>query len=83
MRLKNYDKLAEDITKILIFSNFENLFGMGETAKEINSFEERAIDFYSGKPLITKNKILINYFKTRIDRDVARIMECVVKMKFE
>ena len=75
------EKLSEEITKILIFSNFEQEKSMGKTAAEINSFQDRAIDYYNGICPEGKNKMLLNLFKARIDRDVALIIETIANAK--
>ena len=78
------DKLCDEITKILIFSNFkEQEGGEGETEKEISSFEQRAIDYYLGKISSDHDidTIKFNRLHARVEYEVALIMDAIKSHK--
>jgi len=72
------DKIARIITRQLVLSNFEYEFGRGNTAEEIQTFEERAVKYYQGWEEPHENAGMIplkrNLFYHRINRDVAVIL---------
>ncbi len=64
------DKLATDITKIMVISHFaDKPINKPKTALEILDFEKRAIEQYQNNPL----------FHARVSRDVALIMHAIDK----
>lgn len=65
-------KLMDEITKILILSRYEESHGRGDTAQEMQSFETCAIDTYLGKS-DDPNKVIVNIFYAKVNRDVALI----------
>ena len=71
----NY-KLMAEITKILIFSRYEEAHERGDTPQEIQDFEERAIDTYSGKS-DDPHKIVSNIFHAKVERDAALIFDAM------
>lgn len=66
------NKLMEEITKILILSRYEESHVLGNTAQEIQNFENRAIDAYLGKN-DDPSKIIFNIFHAKVDRDASLI----------
>ena len=75
-------KLMNEITKILIFSRYEESYGRGDTAQEIFGFEKRAIDEYLGKN-DDPNRIVFNTFHAKIDRDMTLINDAIERYKPE
>ena len=68
--------LMNEITKILIFSRYEDINGRGNTAQEIPDFEQRAIDTYLGKS-DGPHKIVFNTFHAKVERDAALIFNAI------
>lgn len=66
----------DEITKILIFSRYEDIYGRGDTAQEIQDFEKRAIDTYQGKT-DDPDKITLNIFHAKINRTAALIFDAI------
>jgi hypothetical protein len=76
--MSQYEDLHDSITKILIFSYYENEHGRGKTAEEILSFKDRAIDKFLGRDG-EPGTVVCNTFHTRVRRDVGLIMSKIVE----
>lgn len=71
----NY-KLMDEITKILILCRYEDKYGHGDTAQEIQNFEKRAINAYQGKS-DDPHKIMLNIFHAKINLTAALIFDAI------
>ena len=71
-------KLMNEITKVLIFSRYEDIYGHGNATQEIQDFEKRAIDTYQGKT-DDPRKVALNTFHAKVERDAALIFDAITR----